>query len=196
MNQKELNEIRRRFRLDKNNFSRIFGCYVNSNREVISWIDTSLGLMRQEEQEMYLGLLKKTLSGTLGRNLIDIEFSTAQVADSDEHRLLMRLRDSGLEDEEAVQALYEKIAGSLHLADNYLILLAADRYDVPFRSRDGFRQDEGSEQQINMLQRARGPFQPPAEEKLFRNEQHAEKQAPRYEIPAGAMPEAGEAPDD
>ena len=66
MNQKELNEIRRRFRLDKNNFSHIFGCYVNSNREVISWIDASLGLMRQEEQEMYLGLLKKTLSGTLG----------------------------------------------------------------------------------------------------------------------------------
>ena len=60
MNQKELNEIRRRFRLDKNNFSRIFGCYVNSNREVISWIDASLGLMRQEEQEMYLGLLKKS----------------------------------------------------------------------------------------------------------------------------------------
>ena len=151
MNQKELNEIRRRFRLDKNNFSRIFGCYVNSNREVISWIDASLGLMRQEEQEMYLGLLKKALSGTLGRNLIDIEFSTAQVADSDEHRLLMRLRDSGLEDEEAVQTLYEKIAGSLHLADNYLILLAADRYDVPFRSRDGFRQEEGSEQQFSYI---------------------------------------------
>lgn len=58
MNQKELNELRRRFRLDKNNFSRIYGCYVNSNREIISWVDTSMGLMRQEEQEMYLGLLK------------------------------------------------------------------------------------------------------------------------------------------
>ena len=57
MNQKELNEIRRRFRLDKNNFSRIFGCYVNSSREVISWIGAYLGLMRQEEQEMFLGLL-------------------------------------------------------------------------------------------------------------------------------------------
>ena len=59
MNQKELNEIRRRFRLDKNNFSRIFGCYVNSNREVISWIDASLCLMRQEEQEMYSGAAQK-----------------------------------------------------------------------------------------------------------------------------------------
>ena len=66
MNQKELNELRRRFRLDKNNFSRVYGCYVNSNREIIAWVDTSMGLMRQEEQEMYLGLLKKSLSGSLG----------------------------------------------------------------------------------------------------------------------------------
>ncbi len=124
MNQKELNEIRRRFRLDKNNFSHIFGCYVNSNREVISWIDASLGLMRQEEQEMYLGLLKKTLSGTLGRNLIDIEFSTAQVADSDEHRLLQTLRQTECKDANARETLCRKIIESLSMGEtNYLILL-------------------------------------------------------------------------
>ena len=95
MNQKELNEIRRRFKLDKNAISKIYGCYVNSNREIISYIDASLGLMSQEEQEMYLGLLKKALSGTLGRNLIDIEFSTAQVSNSDEHRLLQTIRQTG-----------------------------------------------------------------------------------------------------
>jgi hypothetical protein len=61
MNQKELNEIRRRFRLDKNNFSRIFGCYVNSNREVISWIDASLGLMRQEET-IHIGIVTGSVS--------------------------------------------------------------------------------------------------------------------------------------
>ena len=76
MNQKELNEIRRRFKLDKNSISRIYGCYVNSSREIIAYIDQSLGLMPQEEAEKYLGLLKKALSGTLGRNLIDIVFST------------------------------------------------------------------------------------------------------------------------
>ena len=32
MNQKALNVIPRRFLLDKNNFSRIFGCYFNSYR--------------------------------------------------------------------------------------------------------------------------------------------------------------------
>ena len=145
MNQKELNEIRRRFRLDKNNFSRIFGCYVNSNREVISWIDASLGLMRQEEQEMYLGLLKKTLSGTLGRNLIDIEFSTAQVADSDEHRLLQTLRQTECKDANARETLCRKIIESFNMGEtNCLILLAADAYDVPYRGKDDELQADAS----------------------------------------------------
>ena len=98
MNQKELNEIRRRFKLDRNSISKIFGCYVNSNKEIISWIDASMGLMQQEEQEMYLGLLKKALSGALGKNLVDIVFSTQQVADSDEHRLLQTMRQTELKD--------------------------------------------------------------------------------------------------
>ena len=129
MNQKELNEIRRRFRLDKSSISRIFGCYVNSNREVISWIDASLGLMSQEESEMYLTLLKKSLSGALGKNLLDIEFSTQQVADSDEHRLLQTLRMTALQDPNARETLCRKIIDSINMGEsNYLILLAADAY--------------------------------------------------------------------
>ena len=127
MNQKELNELRRRFRLDRNSISRIYGCYVNGNREVISRMDASLGLMTQEEQEMYLGLLKKSLSGSLGRNLIDIAFSTKQVADSEEHRLLQTLRRTALQDTEAREALYRRIIDAADMGGrNYLILLAAD----------------------------------------------------------------------
>ena len=98
MNQRELGELRRRFRPEKSAISRVYGCYVNSSREIIAYIDQSLGLMPQEEAEKYLGLLKKALSGTLGRNLIDIVFSTQQVADSEEHRLLSALRTSELKD--------------------------------------------------------------------------------------------------
>ena len=81
MNQKELNELRRRFKPDRTAISKVYGCYVSSSRQIISYVDAPLGLLSQEEQEMYLNLLKKTLSGALGRNLIDIVFSTAQVAD-------------------------------------------------------------------------------------------------------------------
>ena len=74
MNQKEVSELRRRFRSDRNAVSRIYGCYVNSGREIVSYLD--------DEVEKYLSLLKKSLSGTLGRNLIDLVFSTQQVADA------------------------------------------------------------------------------------------------------------------
>ena len=147
MNQKELNEIRRRFKLDRNSISKIFGCYVNSNKEIISWIDASMGLMRQEEQEMYLGLLKKALSGALGKNLVDIVFSTQQVADSEEHRLLTTLRDSQLKDNEARQAFYRKVIDSLDMGNSsYLLLLACDSYDVPHRGKDDSLQSDASDE--------------------------------------------------
>ncbi|MCI8878076.1 MAG: DUF4317 domain-containing protein [Oscillospiraceae bacterium] len=146
MNQKELGELRRRFKPERSAVSRIYGCYVNSQKEVISYLDESLGLMPQEEAEKYLSLLKKALSGTQGRNLIDIVFTTEQVADSDEHRLLSALRESELKDGEVRGALYEKIMGSLDLGEgNYLILLAFDAYDVPYRGRDGENQADGGD---------------------------------------------------
>lgn len=78
MNQKEINELRRRFRPEKSAISRVYGCYVNSSKEIVSDLDESLGMMPQEESEKYLSLLKKGLSGSLGKNLIDIVFSTQQ----------------------------------------------------------------------------------------------------------------------
>ena len=138
MNQKEISELKRRFRPDKSAIGRIYGCFVGSDKQVISYIDESLSTMPLEEAEKYLGLLKKTFSGSLGKNLIDILFSTQQVADSDEHRLLMALRDSGLKDGEVRQEFYQKIISSLDMGDDsYLILLAHDTYDVPYKGRDG-----------------------------------------------------------
>ncbi len=147
MNQKELNELRRRFRLDRNSISRVFGCYVNSTKEVISWVDASLGPMQQEEQEMYLSLLKKSLSGTLGKNLLDIEFSTRQVAEGEEHKLLQALRQSELQDQEAREALCRTIISAMDMGEsNYLILLAADNYDVPYHGKDGEDQADASDE--------------------------------------------------
>ncbi len=143
MNKKEISELRRRFKPEKNNISQVHGCYVNGKGEVISYIDESLRTMPQEEAEKYLSLLGKALSGTPGKNLIDVVFSTAQVMDSDEHRRLMGLRDSKLQDGEARQAFYQKVIDSLDMGDsNYLILLAHDSYDVPSRDRNGDKQDD------------------------------------------------------
>ena len=137
MNQKELSELRRRFRPDKSAITHIYGCYVNTGKEIVSDLAESLGAMPEEEAEKYLGLLKKALSGTLGKHQMDIVFSTQQVADSPEHKLLTALRSSGLKDGEARQAFYQKVIERLDMGDgSYLILLAHDAYDVPRRGKD------------------------------------------------------------
>ena len=147
MNQKEVSEIRRRFRPDRSNITHIRGCFVNEKGEIVTQFNQSLALMDADEGEKFLALLKRTLSGTLGKNLLDISFSTQQVVDSPEHRLLMDLRSSALKDDQVVQTFFQQVIGSLSLEDNYLILLAQDTYDVPHRSQDaqGDLEDADSE---------------------------------------------------
>lgn len=144
MNEKEIAEIRRRFRPDKNNIARIRGCYVNDKREIVSEFSQPLGLMPQEESEELLAILKKTLSGTIGKNLIDIEFTTQQVLEGEEHKLLMALRGSSLDDDNAVQEFYGRVIQTLNMEGHYLILLAHDTYDVAYRSKDGEKQEDAS----------------------------------------------------
>ena len=118
MNQKELNELRRRWKPDKNTIRRIYGCFVNGNKEIVTDLDESLGRMTQEESEKYLSLLKKALSGALGKNLIDIVFSTRQVMTGEEHRMLMELRTSGAKDARVRQAFYQKVIQSLDMGES------------------------------------------------------------------------------
>ena len=99
MNKKEISELRSRLQLDKNAISCIRGCYVNDKREVVSVFDYSLMSLPQEEAEKYLALFKRTLAGVPAKNLIDVDFSVDQVMDSEEHRLLMEMRNTALKDE-------------------------------------------------------------------------------------------------
>lgn len=145
MNKKEISELKRRFRQDRSNITKLRGCYVNVHGEIAATFCESMGLLPVEEQEKYLALLKKTLSGSVGKNLVDISFSTRQVVDSEEHRLLSALRQTKLQDEEPVRQLCEKIASCLHLGVNYLILLAYDSYDVPFKSSDELLQEDAGQ---------------------------------------------------
>ena len=146
MNEKEVAEIRRRFRPEKSSVTHVRGCYVSEQGEIVSQFDQSLALMPQEEGENLLSLLRRTLSGGLGRNLIGLSFSTSQVVDSPEHKLLMALRDSELKDEEAAAALFQQVAESFRLeGSGYLILLAYDSYDVPYRGRAGSTLEDASD---------------------------------------------------
>lgn len=151
MNTKEIGEIRRRIRKDRSNMTAIYGCYVNDNKEIISTFRLSTGMMSENESDKYFGLLRRSLSGTIGKNLIDLSFKTSQVADSPEHKLLMDLRSSALSDSEKLEEFYQKIIESVNLETGYLILVGCDSYDVPFKSKDDSFQSEASDQTYKYL---------------------------------------------
>lgn len=146
MNDKEIGEIRRHLRRDRSNITHLYGCYVNDNKEIITEFRQSTGMMPENEGDKYFALLRRTLSGSIGKNLIDITFKTSQVADSSEHKLLMGLRESKCNDEELRQEFFKKIIDTVEMEGNYLILLGCDTYDVPFRSKDDSHQRDQSEE--------------------------------------------------
>ena len=98
MNDKEIGELRRHLRRDRSNMTAIYGCYVNAQKEIITKFRSSLGMMPENEAEKYFTYLKRTLSGTIGKNLIDVSFKSSQVGNSEEHKLLMDLRETKLKD--------------------------------------------------------------------------------------------------
>ena len=135
MTPEDIRRIRKRIDSTLENFSSIYGCYVNGAGDIVARMDMPVLGMQTEEREMYAAILKKVLSGKQERNLIDIEFTPDQVSNSDEHRLLMALRESSLREESMRDLLYKRIIDSLENdGDSYVILLASDTYDL--KSKD------------------------------------------------------------
>ena len=152
MNDKEIGEIRRHLRRDRSNITKIYGCFVNDNREIITEFSQSTGMMPENEGDKYFALFKRVLSGSVGKNLIDLSFKTAQVAQgAPEHKLLMDLRECKLSDDELLHGFFQKIIDTVTLEGNYLILIGCDRYDVPYRAKDGERQEDAAAEVYSYL---------------------------------------------
>ena len=151
MNDKEISEIRRHLRRDRSNITALYGCYVNDNKEIISEFRQSTAIMPENESDKYFALLRRTLSGSLGKNLIDITFKTSQVAGAPEHKLLMDLRQTKLGDDELRMSFYQKIIDSVVIEGSYLILVGCDSYDVPFKAKDDSTQHDQSDETYTYL---------------------------------------------
>jgi hypothetical protein len=145
MNKKDILEIKRRFTKEGATFSKLAGCYVNSNKEkILTFRDTFLNIT-DDELFKYLEIAKKSMSGKLMNNLLDLEFAADAEEEGGSQSLLLRLRDCRLEDDELLDEFYEKVISSYDKIDNYLILLFHDAYDVPMKTSDNLALDDSEE---------------------------------------------------
>ena len=137
MNKKEVNELKRRYTKDGCSVSQIAGCYVDSTKDKILTFDEPFLSLPEEEFFKYLEIIKKCLSGTVGNNLLTLDFPTEIVMQKDSfHQALQALRDSALKDENILNAVYDRIIETYDYPSNYLILFFYDAYDVPMKTTD------------------------------------------------------------
>ena len=99
MNKKEVLEIRKQFTPDNCAITRICGCYVDHEKEKKAELKKAFLSLPEEEAFKYFDIFKHTLSGTLGKNLINMEFQLYQELNGGSHEFLLKLRDSRLEDD-------------------------------------------------------------------------------------------------
>ncbi len=146
MNKKEILEIRKQFTPDRCTISRICGCYVDSSKEMRLAFSEAFGSLPSEEAFKYFEIFKKTLSGTVGKNLIHMAFSNEEELSGEAHPLLLGLKKSRLTDETLLNSYYQRVIDTYDTAEPYLILLVDGAYDVPGRASDGMEMFDASEQ--------------------------------------------------
>ena len=146
MNKKEIAEIKKRFTKAKCSITRICGCYVDAEKEKrLTLKEAFLGLP-EEELFKYIDIFRKTLSGSIGKTLLNMEFPTEQETGEDgTQRFLMKLLESRLQDESLLDEFYDKVIQTYKYPENYFIILVHDAYDIPKITTDGIENFDASE---------------------------------------------------
>ncbi len=146
MIKKEIAEIKRQFTPANCSISRICGCYVDGEKNKKAEFKEAFLSLPEEDMFKYFELLRKNLSGTLGKNLINLEFPLAAEEEGGPHEFLLKLRGSRLQDDALLDAFYDHIIENYDYVGNYLILLIHDVYDIPGKTSDGIEMEDASDE--------------------------------------------------
>lgn len=151
MNKKEVLEIKKQFRPENCAITRICGCYVDHEKEKKLEMKAAFLSLPEEETFKYFDIFKKTLSGSIGKNLLDMEFPLAQEAKGGTQEFLLRLRNSRLTDEDLIEEFYDKVIEAFGFNENYFIILIHAAYDIPGKTSDGFAMEDASDEVYEFL---------------------------------------------
>ncbi|MCC8051960.1 MAG: DUF4317 domain-containing protein [Clostridiales bacterium] len=158
MNKKEVSELKRLFHPDRTPVTRICGCYVDAEKTKKATMKEAFLSLPEEEMFKYFDIFKKTLSGTIGRNLLDMEFPLVHsedphtaITDGGLQSFLMKLKESALKDDNLLDEFYDKVIDTFLYSENYYIILIHGAYDIPGKGTDGLDMDDASEDVYEFL---------------------------------------------
>lgn len=145
MNKKDVMELKKRFKKEACSIDRLAGCYVDAGKNKAIKFNESFLNMDDEEFYKYLEIAKKTLTGTLGNNILELDFPLEEEATGGKQHFLYALRNDGLCSEDLLDRLYDLIIDGYNYVGNYLILVFHDTYDIITKTSDNMKLDESEE---------------------------------------------------
>ena len=151
MNKKEILEIRKQFTPANCAITRICGCYVDHEKTKKMESKDAFLSLPEEEAFKYFDIFKKTLSGTVGKNMLNLEFPLDAEMPGGTQEFLLKLRDSKLEDDMLLEEFYDKVIATYEYAENYYIILIHAMYDIPGKSTDGMEMFDASDEVYEYL---------------------------------------------
>lgn len=138
-------ELKKRFKKESCSIDRLAGCYVDAGKNKAIKFNESFLNMDDEEFYKYLEIAKKTLTGTLGNNILELDFPLEEEATGGKQHFLYALRNDGLCSEDLLDRLYDLIIDGYNYVGNYLILVFHDTYDIITKTSDNMKLDESEE---------------------------------------------------
>ena len=151
MNKKEVSEIRKQYTPERCTISRICGCYIDAEKNIKTELKEAFLSLPEDDAFKYFTIFKKTLSGTLGRNLLNLDFPLEEEKEGGAQEFLLKLRDSQLKDDELIHQFYDKIIENFEYGENYYIILIHVSYDVPGKALDGMEMYDASDSVYNYI---------------------------------------------
>lgn len=151
MNKKEILEIRKQFTPANCAITRICGCYVDHEKTKKMESKDAFLSLPEEEAFKYFDIFKKTLSGTVGKNMLNLEFPLEAEMPGGTQEFLLKLRESKLEDDMLLEEFYDKVIATYDYAENYYIILIHAMYDIPGKSTDGLEMFDASDEVYEYL---------------------------------------------
>lgn len=139
MNRSEISEIKKQLNLRDCNLQGIAGCYVNGDKDIIKTWNRKFLTLEENDIYKYMEIIKKSLSGALGKTLYNISPSDSALS------ILHSIKEDFIA-ESYLMDLYDRIIGNYEHVGNYLILSVYGVYDIPGKTKDGIEMEDASDE--------------------------------------------------
>lgn len=147
MEKSEISEIKKTLALKKKcSIESVMTAFVDEDKNVVNTTSNSLHSLSEEDAFKYIDLMKKAMSGKIGKNLFTLSFPVKE--DDAKEKVF---ENAYKHNENACSQLIDSIIKNYPYPGKYLIIFGFGIYDVPKKTTDNAALDDSEEVYSFML---------------------------------------------